>query len=385
MRYLPPALLFGSDFQPPFDARTIQRERKKWLAELELAGGEVIMVGGRSFTKNELIDYFDQLSQENIAAWHGAIAEDKVLLRFLQEGAINAGEQFKHGALAEGSAITESSALAKDPVAAEAPAVTKDSIIPEDLTLAESPALYTDPAFITWISPYFRQAFMILAKASFGNAEPSGMRAILDNKLFMTLDDQEQTWLFISGILEKNIHYFNHFQGRGQKTSTLPMIPIAQISAFIGHGYLEVIRQLPDSRFARLKDSYAHSMQHPAIAVFNRDERNRSLSIIWVEEALDLAVSATVKANLRSKLNELNGLLKKRKRKRLPVIFYLVFIGIGVLRALFEGTNSGKTIVPSDPTGIYAIPADSLHIDTTNAVIVRAHRKGAGKDSTRHN
>jgi hypothetical protein len=336
MRYLSPTLLFGKNFQLPFDSRTLQRERKKLLAELELTGADALAINGRSFTRNELIDYFEELQQENIATWHLAVADDPVLLRFLQDAAIKAGAFFKDA------------------------------------------AIFEDADFIDWISPYFRSAFTSLVTTCFEQRDALGMRAILDNELLMTVDDNEQCWLFIAAILERNIALFDHYKGRGKKTSP-PMMSIRQISDFIGFGYVEVIRQLPDSRFARLKDDYAFSMQHPSIAVFNRDVPNRSLAIIWVEEALNLAVSASVKAGIQAKLVELK-LLKTKRRIRLkrPWLFivYGIFVLVGMIANFFDNSHSKdsfiRTLTP-DSTSSPAQP--SIYIAPSDSVIVRAKRK----------
>jgi len=337
MHYLGPALLFGTNFQLPFDSRTLQRERKKLLAELELTGGDTVELNGRKFTKNELIDYFEELQQENIAAWHLAIAEDPVLLRFLQDAAINAGGLFREA------------------------------------------GIYDEPDFITWISPYFRAAFTSMVTTCFEHTDAVSMRSILDNRLLLTVDDKEQSWLFIGGILEKNIALFDHYKGRGQKTSPA-MMSITQISAFVGHGYIEVIKQLPDSQFARLKDSYAFSMQHPAIAVFNRDHRNRSISVIWVEEALSLAVSANTKGAIKAKLDELNGLLKKgrkrRKRRLLLVVIYGTMVIMGMITSFFENSNSNPSFIPPVTPGTVISPIQPTpDIAPSDSVIVRGKRK----------
>src|SRR5580658_5833786 len=113
MRYLSPTLLFGEVLPSPLDKKTVQRERKKWLAELELSGGESLELKGHSFSKSEIIEYFETLQQETIAAWHVAIANDPVLLSFLEDGVMDKGTSFK-----------------------DAP-------------------LYDDPSFLAWISPYF--------------------------------------------------------------------------------------------------------------------------------------------------------------------------------------------------------------------------------------
>src|ERR1700743_2734904 len=97
MRYVSPAFLFGTAFQLPLDAKMIQRERKKLLAELELGGSDDLDVDGRRFTKNELIDYFEELQHENIAAYHQAVSRDPILLKFLQAGSIDKDAKFSQG------------------------------------------------------------------------------------------------------------------------------------------------------------------------------------------------------------------------------------------------------------------------------------------------
>lgn len=335
MHYLSPASFLGNNFQLPLDARALQRERKRLLADLELTGGDTLELQGRPFTKNELIGYFEELQQGNIATWHLTIAEDPVLLRFLQEAAIKAGAVFKEA------------------------------------------AVYDDPAFIEWLSPYFRSAFTRLVTACFEQGDAASMRTILDNRPLLTAEHQEQVWLFIAAILEKNIALFDHYHGRGQKHSP-PMMPITQISAYIGHGYLEVIRQLPDHRFTRLKDSYAFNMQHPAIAVFNRDLRNRPLTIIWLEGALSLAVSPNTKAKIKAKLDELIQLMRKRKRKQYFRYAWVGMIILGVISGFFQDSNSRSgevfftPITPNTPV-VHPINKDSVKIPpfSRDSVIIR--------------
>ena len=345
MHYLSPASFLGDNFQLPLDARALQRERKRLLADLELTGGDTIELQGRHFTKNELIDYFEALQQGNIASWHLAITEDPVLLRFLQDTTIAPGATFK------------------------------------------DTAVYTDPAFIDWLSPYFRSAFTDAVTACFERGDAARMRAMLDNNLLMTAEQQEQSWLFIAGILEKNIALFDHYHNRGQKTAPA-MMPITQISAFIGHGYVEVIRQLPDHRFGRLKDSYAFNMQHPAIAVFNRDLRNRPLTVIWLEEAISLAVSPNTKAVIRAKLAEFNQLMRKRKRRQYFRYAWIGMVVLGVISGFFgdPSSNPGEFFLQktsTDPGGFTTFPLKKpALIDTSNAVIVTTPRRDSARVPT---
>jgi hypothetical protein len=304
MHYLSPATLFGPTFRPPFDIKTIQRERKKLLAELELSGGEVLNHNGQQFTKNELLGYFEELEQENIAYYHSLVNEDAVLVQFLEKKSIVPGARFKEG--------------------------------------------YNDPAFITWLSPYFYSAFTAFVAKCFDHPDAAAMRALLDNQLPITGRDKERAWLLIGNILEKNIALFDHYRGRGQKKSPKPM-PIKRVLHFLGYAYVQVIKQLPDSQFSGHKDNYAHNMQHPAIATFNRDPHNRSIAVIWVETALDLASSPSVKKRIQEKLSELTRIQKKNRRRNYVLMFYGLVLVIGMIKALIDTEDHNPRSILTPP------------------------------------
>jgi hypothetical protein len=340
MRYLSPNLLFGETLRPPFDTKIIQRERKKLLAELELSGGDSLELNGQSFTKNEILGYFEELQREDIMTYHLVVSEDPVLLRFLSDGAIDERAYFKDA------------------------------------------DIYQDPGFINWLSPYFRSTFTKFVMDCFELTDATSMRALLDNKLLMTVQDKEQSWLSIAGVLEKNIALFDHYKDRCQRNSP-KMMPIERVSAFLGHGYIEVIKQLPNNRFAHLKDAYAFSMQHPAIATFNRDKRNRHLSVVWVEDAWDLAVSADLKARISAKLNELNGILKKAKKRAPWGVIWGVVVLARVIGSLIssnssEHLNSGSAPVFVTQPGELPLKLDSSTIKSFDSLFKKAHKRDTG-------
>jgi hypothetical protein len=330
MRYLSPKLLFGDALPSPLDRKTVQREQKKWLAELQLNGGENLELKGHSFSKSEIIDYFETLQQEKIAACHVAIADDPVLLSFLEDGIITKGTSFK-----------------------DAP-------------------LYEVPSFLDWISPYFYTAFTQFATACFEHADEIGMQAILANSLLMTEEDKENAWTFISDILTKNIALFDHFHGKASKDARLS-IPIGTVTPYLGQGYLQVIKALPYSRFAPLRDAYAFSMQHPLIALFNRDTSMRELTITWLTDAKELAVSPNISSRIDNKLDELIKIHKKRRRRNAFYAVWLIFIAIRLLMSLindsknsFTPVNTTFTIDPATKQLLTKHPTrqDSAYIDS---------------------
>jgi hypothetical protein len=330
MRYLSPAFLFGASLQPPYDKKAVQRERKKLLADLELSGTEGLELNGRYLNKNEIIDYFEELQKETVSDYHAAIAEDPVLFTFLQDGKIYEWTWFKDA------------------------------------------AIYNDPGFIGWLSPYFYTAFTDYVAACFENTDATAMNNLLRNQLLATEEDKERCWTSIANILNKNIALFDHYHGRGALHRPKPM-RIDNLTAYLGHGYIEVIKQLPDNRFAQLKNNYAFSIQHPAISAFNRDGDMRAVTITWLKDAQDLAVSEEIQATIGAKLDELNQLLRRGgKRSTKPWNYvWIAFVLIRII-TLFTGKSSGdndtptnvQNIINPDNKSFFKTPKAPTHADT---------------------
>src|SRR5580658_8316474 len=117
MRYISPVTLFGKAFQPPLDPKTIQRERKKWLAELELSPDGRLQLKHRRVDKNELLEYFETLENPTTVDYHEVVSKDDSLAEFLESQRLPAGARF--------ASFRE----------------------------------YDDPGFLQWISPYYYAAF----------------------------------------------------------------------------------------------------------------------------------------------------------------------------------------------------------------------------------
>ena len=337
MRYLSPASLQIGPFDPKplqtsLDAKTIQRERKKLLAELELSGGESLELNGRLFTKNELLAYFDELEQENIAGYHLAVAEDTVLLKFLQTGAIDEKQAFN------------------------------------DTTI------YDDQRFIAWLSPYFYSTFVNFVTHCFDQPNAAGMRTILDNRLLMTVTDKERAWQFITAILEKNIALFEHYKNRYKKNSPR-MMRVTRIMPILESAYLDAIRELPDNRFAALKDKYAFSMQYPAIATFNRDGRHAHNAVRWLEDAEQLAVSDNLKATIREKATELGKIQKTIGNKTKKTTTAFIVIGVIVIGFVYQILTGTDPTISRDPDPKQHTKAADSTTSQKDSIDIRSEHK----------
>jgi hypothetical protein len=314
MRFISPGSLFGETIRP-LDKKAIQLGRKKLLAELELGTGDSIELHGASFSKSEIIDYFEELQKDNIADYYNTIEEDRVLLGFLEESSIGRNDRFN-----------------------------------------DHP-LYLEEPFIHWISPYFFSAFTSLANSCFRQSDQSpsysdrspsqyadqydSLSALLANRPLMTDHDIEQSWLFIAKILTNNIALIDYY--RNQKKDRNNTVSIDKVSPLMDYFYTRLIQLLPENRFSGLRDKYAFVMMQACIYVFNNDKGNRSSAKMWMENAESLAVSEETRTEISDKLKEMN---KASRKSDFALIGRIIWIVIILGRAATGRTYRTSTIVP---------------------------------------
>ena len=286
MRYLSPASIFKGTLPYPLDKKSIQLGRKRVLADLELGSGDTLDINGRPFTKSDIIDYFDQLQQDDNILWHNAIAEDTVLVTFLEKATVQNRQRF-----------------------------------------SDNP-LYSDPLFIQWISPYFLTSFTEFSDACFRTTNDDGLRTLLGYPLLMTDHHQEQAWIFITKILTNNISFLTYQRDRIKKSNTSSSV-IGELSVMMGFGYINMILILPEDRFGPLRDKYAMTMVQTSIYVFNRFTQERTWPVIWIENAGSLAISPDVKKEITDKLEEVNGITSRQtKQKKKGYYGHIIWVAV---------------------------------------------------------
>jgi hypothetical protein len=265
MQYLSPASLSGDPIVTPLDKKAIQLERKKLFAELELSGETTIEMNGRSFTKNDIIQYYEDLLKEDGLKFHSVVAEDPVLLVFLETAYIGRKENFLRN--------------------------------PE----------YADEQFITWISPYFCHAFITYMNACFLDPDEDGLTSLLRNKLLMTQADMEKGWQAVTKIVMGSISTIEeYYKGTG-------MMKLSKVKDLMEFRYIRLIQLLPNDRFGPVKDKYAFSMLQACVYTFNKNRQTGNYVSTWLENAQLLAASADVKAQIGKKREELEAVLIPRE------------------------------------------------------------------------
>jgi hypothetical protein len=297
MQYLSPSTLLGGSIPIPFDKKAIQLGKKKLLAELELTNGDSIQIGDAILTKGDIIDYFEELRQDHIIDYHLAIEADRVLKDFLEVHNIENGFRYKEN------------------------------------------SLYHDIGFIEWISPYFLSAFAEAADISFRNTDNGQMSTILDNLLLMTDYDLERAWISITRTLTNNIALLEYYRDNCEK-GKFEEETFDTVSHLMSFAYVTVILQLPERRFAEVRNKYAFVMEQVAIYTFNRKEDDRYQAQTWIENAQNLAVAEELKSELANKLVEMRRISDGSKKSNAWNITRFAWLLIFLAAKAFTCNNS---------------------------------------------
>ena len=261
MQYLSPSSLSGEPIVAPLDKKAIQLERKKLFAELELSGETTIEMNGRSFTKNDIIQYYEDLLKEDGLKYHSVVADDPVLLVFLETAYIGRKESFL-----------------KNPI-------------------------YTDEQFIAWVSPYFCHAFTTYMKACFLDPDEDGLVALLRNKLLMTQADTEKGWETVMKIVMGSISTLEeYYKATGE-------VKLNKAKDLMEFRYIRLVQLLPNARFGTVKDKYAFNILQACVYTFNRNRQTGNYVSTWLENAQLLAASEDVIKQIAKKREELEAVL----------------------------------------------------------------------------
>jgi hypothetical protein len=261
MQYLSPSSLSGESLAGPLDKKAIQLERKKLFAELELSGQTTIEMNGRSFNKNDIIQYYEDLLKEDALKYHAAVAQDPILKIFLENSWIGRKEKF-----------------------------------------LDNP-LYGDEQFINWISPYFSHSFTTYMNACFLDPDEDGLTSLNKNTLLMTPADLERCWEVVMRIVMNSI---DTIEGYYKTPGSVKLIKAKDLMEF---RYIRLVQLLPHARFAAVKDRYAFAILQACVYTFNKNKQTGNYVSTWLENAQLLASSEHMKAQIGQKREELEAVL----------------------------------------------------------------------------
>ena len=301
MRYLSPNSLPTGPLPNPPDRRSLALLRKKLLAELELSAAGTLIIKDQTYTKNDILEYFETLQNEAVLHHHQLIADDKVLLDFLETGEI-----------------------------------------PMDATFVRSEA-YTDPDFRQWLSPYFYAPFIKYIHGCLENTDEESLKTLFHNPILLTEYDRERAWDRVGKMLQENIEELESYH----KDAKNKIRDVADISVLITDSLTRMILMFPQNRFRHIRDDYAFAAMQVSIVVFNKSRGHRDLIAAWMANAKELAVSEEIRSQVESKTRAME------KKKNAMYIRAAVVIGFVLLKLITFNTTSSTDVVPKNAVFIY--------------------------------
>ncbi len=184
--------------------------KKRLLAEIDLSPQQTIRQGQTEMTKNDVLKWFDQLAISGELGFHILIAQDPVLLAFLEQQHLAAGAHFKAD-------------------------------------------LYKDSKFITFVSPYYQTSFnKVLIDALENQNEPVVNTLLHYNPILMTGYSSEAAWLKINRYLNDKLEFL---QGLIKQNHYDKKYSYMQAKRFYEIDLLLIFNHLPDS-FQKFRDDY---------------------------------------------------------------------------------------------------------------------------------
>jgi hypothetical protein len=321
MRYIAPSTLLGKSLPRYPDTKAIQLERKKLFAELELSGGESI-----GLSKNDIIAYFEELQQEGVPGYHQDIEDDPTLRSFLETATLERGARF---------------------------------------------GAHASPDFIRWVSPYFLSAFKTFADAGFRQEDLGGWETLLGNRWLMTEGDAGEAWLFVVKVVNNDIAYMEHYRARDGKSAEEAQL-LENVSPLIDFAHTRLILALPADRLGNLRDEYAFKMMQVCILIFNRYRTKRVFPLTCMVYAGEVASSADMRHTAANKLVEMEGIERKRRRRRNWRIARIALAAFFILSRIIAGVMDSES------------PRSDVPVtDTAKSVVDSAVRVIKGLDSAR--
>lgn len=255
MQYISPLSLTGTLEDSALDKKSLQLAKKKMLAELELTGNDSITINGRELTKNDILVFFDTLQQSTDLTYHAAIANDPVLLNFLEKNELQFGDWFK------------------------------------------KEELYEDPAFLEWISPYYYESFTRLGYNCLTILGENVWTTLFANPILLTSYYKDQAWDYFEKELLVDMGRLEEAEkGEGEIDENL-------VSLLCDIRYVKMMRKLPAERFSNFWDHYAYIMMNAAVRIFMKGMRN--MALVYIDNAMTLVYSQEVKDAIAKKEAEM--------------------------------------------------------------------------------
>jgi hypothetical protein len=321
--------------------------KKRLLAEIDLSQTQTVWVGSIEMTKNDVLKWFEALTQSGELGFHAMIARDRVLLDFLEKQRLEAGAFFNW-----------------------------------DLTENE------DDHFISFVSPYYKTSFnKVLVEALEKQQAPLIDTLLHYNPILMTGFDEDSTWLKIQHYVKDKLE---RFEGVVIDIKNKKNYTTDELKQYYDTDMLLCLNHLPDS-FQKLRDDYGVALINLSGFSWNRSKYAFAQEVILIAQTLECSPRETHMIQERIKWYEVNlpasaqntsGGCASSGKSLLNIFFLLVFVA-NFIRVLgtcgsskyFDSNTSQPSYKFQDMTTqkIHFLPADQqrkLELDSLKSRIL---------------
>jgi hypothetical protein len=264
MQYLNPFLLLEialTDGAEAASADQLYREKKRWLAEFELADETEIEVNGQRLDRSTLLRLFEELEDPLVRAHHRKIAAQPSLWRFLTSGSLDLFDQ-------------------------------------GDISLLASHS----QDFLRFIAPYFAARYNQRLIYALKQHDAEEIRVLSSHPLVIPPTFHAACYQDTYRYLHATVEDIEQWARAIQKGES----PDGRIQEYCDELLIEALNALPDY-FAGVRDRYALALETLAIEVHNVHKRVR-LGIYILMQGLKLQTSEETQRRLQHILEQLQAM-----------------------------------------------------------------------------
>ncbi len=277
------------------DKSALNLAKKKLLAEIDLSNTQTILRGEREMTKDDVLKAFDTIGGIGNWAYHRAIANDKILLNFLEMYRIDIHQKF----------------LDTD--------------------------LYDDEGFIEFISPYFSEAYENTLMYGIDHRQPRRLENLIYGNSFLGTDvDLEMIWTRTEQKIQDKISIIDDIADQIERGV---QFADAELLNYTSKQVMECLNQLPSGQFDWIRDNYGIALYNLSANMWNKRDYYRASDVTLNASLLVLSPDERKlvderNAFFKTELNRLNSGSSEESSDTNygNYIFWVIFILLQVFR-----------------------------------------------------
>lgn len=249
------------------DTAAVSLLRKKMLAELELTDDKVLEMNGESFSKNDLLLFFDNLKNKTELYFHQEIKSDPVLSAFLETGMMDGSFVFK--------------------------------------------ALYEDKTFLSFIAPFYEPLFTTAVLTNLQQQEVWTLACLFTNPVLLDGQRMKRCYDKIFRLLKEQHTKIERVRVALAKDYRESW---EQVAMYISHKQVQSLNTLPDA-FHMQRSDYGIALINLALVLNANGYKEKALEILG--EVQQLASISYVQEHVEKYLRY----VKAEGEEQRPAIF----------------------------------------------------------------